>query len=218
GYYWEFPTLVQGRAMVCRGVYLLREAPGAAGVEIQSVLARELAVRGLDLAKCKKKRYAERGFDRRAALARPGVLLVGEAAGIDPVTGEGIAQAIQYGAVAGSYVARKWRERDFRFSDWHAEIRRTMIGRDLLTRSLGVNLFYGETRPAIERFLLDTPDFIRVGMQHFAGQPWSKAALARSAWSAFRHTTRWAVRGGALESAERRSGGDSLLGGVSPGV
>jgi flavin-dependent dehydrogenase len=217
GYYWEFPTLVDGREMMCRGVYLLRDVPGAAGVEIQDVLAAELAARGLDLSRCKKKRFAERGFDTRAALARPGVLLVGEAAGIDPVTGEGIAQAIQYGAVAGRYIARKWRARDFEFADWRAEVRGSMLGRDLLTRTLGLPIFYSDKRPTIERFLLDTPDFVRVGMQHFAGQPWSKRALARAAWSAARHTARWALRGNAGLSVAN-SEKESLLGGVSRGV
>jgi flavin-dependent dehydrogenase len=217
GYYWEFPTLVDGREMMCRGVYLLRHGPAAAGIEIQEVLAAELAARGLDLSRYKKKRFAERGFDTHAALARPGVLLVGEAAGIDPVTGEGIAQAIQYGAVAGGYVARQWRARDLRFADWRATVRGSMLGRDLLTRSLGVPIFYSDKRAAIERFLLDTPDFIRVGMQHFAGQPWSKRALARAAWNAARHTARWALHGDAARSTPE-SATESLLGGVSRGV
>lgn len=193
GYYWDFPTTVAGRSFVCRGVYMLKTGVREPAVEIQSVLERKLASIGIELSKCKKKRYAERGFDAPSPLARPGVLLVGEASGIDPVTGEGIAQAIQYGAVAGGYVARKFDERDLRFDDWRKAVAHSMIGRDLLTRSLGVPLFYGRARPAIERFLLETPDFIEVGMQHFAGQPWSKSAVARSAVSALRHTASWAL-------------------------
>jgi flavin-dependent dehydrogenase len=193
GYYWDFPTTVAGRSLVCRGVYMLKSGTSEATVEIQSVLERKLGGIGIELANCKKKRYAERGFDLASPLARPAALLVGEASGIDPVTGEGIAQAIQYGAVAGAYVARKLREGDVSFSDWRKEIANTMIGRDLFTRSLGTPLFYGSARPAIERFLLETPDFIRVGMQHFAGQRWSKSAVARSALSALRHTAGWAL-------------------------
>ncbi len=103
------------------------------------------------------------------------LLLIGEAAGIDPVTGEGIAQAIQYGAVGGRYLARKWAERNFGFADWGDEVRSTMVGRDLYTRTLGVPLFYGDPRPQVEKFLLSSPDFIRIGLQHFAGKRWSRA-------------------------------------------
>lgn len=187
GYYWDFPTLVDGREMVVRGVYLLRRADTPAAIEIKDVLAVELERRGLDLGKLKQKRFAELAFDLSVPVSRPGVLLVGEAAGIDPVTGEGIAQALQYGAVAASYLVRKFAERDTSFEDWPREIQRTMIGRDLITRTLGVPLFYGRARPRVERFLLDTPDFIRIGAQHFGGKRWSKPALARAAWAGFRH-------------------------------
>jgi flavin-dependent dehydrogenase len=190
GYYWDFPTIVDGEPMVCRGVYYLaRGAPGPR-VEIRNVLAEELRARGLDLARFRKKRYAERGFHRPAPMARRRVLLVGEAAGIDPVTGEGIAQAIQYGAVAGAYVARKLAESDVAFDDWGPHVRSTMVGRDLLVREAVFELFYGRRRPNVERFLLDCPDFIRVGLQHFSGKPWSRAAVARGAFGALKATTR----------------------------
>jgi len=189
GYYWDFPTLVDGRPLVCRGIYALRDQAAPVG-EIQELLEAQLAARGLDLRGYRKKRYAERGFERHEAYARPHVLLAGEAAGIDPVTGEGIAQAVQYGAVAGRYLANKLRERDLRFDDWRAEIRSTMVGRDLYVRTLGLPLFYGSRRPAIERFLLDTPDFVRVGLQHFAGTRWSRGALLRAAKNALLYTAR----------------------------
>jgi flavin-dependent dehydrogenase len=119
------------------------------------------------------------------------VLLVGEAAGIDAVTGEGIAQAIQYGAVAGRYLARKLDEGDLSFQDWSDEVAHTMIGHDLVTRTLAVPLFYGRRRPLVEELLHAAPDVIRVGMQHFAGKRWSRAAMARAAWGMLRQAPRW---------------------------
>jgi len=191
GYYWDFPTLVDGKEMVCRGVYLLKTGANDPRVEIQDILSEQLQARGLSLSSFRKKRYAERGFEPHRPVSRPHVLLVGEAAGIDPVTGEGIAQAIQYGAIAGRYLARRQREQNFSFTDWPRQVRRTMIGRDLVVREKGVSLFYGEARPAIERFLLDSPDFIRIGLQHFAGKRWSRRAIARAGWGALRYTARF---------------------------
>lgn len=193
GYYWDFPTVVGGRELVCRGVYLLRTTNGPPALEIQDVLAEELAARGMDLGRCRKKRYAELAFDPHAPLSRPGVLLVGEAAGIDPVTGEGIAQAIQYGATAGSYLVRKLAENDLAFEDWPAAVRGSSVGRDLLVRTLGVGLFYGRPRPNVERFLLDHPEFIRVGAQHFGGKRWSRAALGRAALAVMQHAVGYAL-------------------------
>ncbi len=190
GYYWDFPTLVEGRPMTCRGVYFLRSAT-APGVDVQALLEDELSSRGLRLSSYTKKRYAERGFEPHAPVSRHRVVLVGEAAGIDPITGEGIAQALHYGATAGRYLARKLAGADdAALEDWPREIRRNHVGRDLLVRSLGVGLFYGPRRPTIERFLLDTPDFVRVGLQHFAGKRWSRGAIARAAAGAVAHTVR----------------------------
>jgi flavin-dependent dehydrogenase len=188
GYYWDFPTIVDGEPLVCRGVYYL--ARGAAGprAEIRDILAEELRTRGLDLEKFRKKRYAERGFHRAAALAARRALLVGEAAGIDPVTGEGIAQAVQYGAVAGAYLARKIAESEYAFADWASHVRSSMVGRDLMVREAAFGLFYGPRRPNVERFLLECPDFIRLGLQHFSGKPWSGAAVARGTFGALKAT------------------------------
>ena len=191
GYYWDFPTLVDGREMVVRGVYILRPTDGPAVIEIQSVLQLELERRGIDLAKLKKKRYAELAFDPHVPVSRPHVLLVGEAAGIDPVTGEGIAQAIYYGAAAAKYLAEKLAVRDFGFEDWPSTIRRSSIGRDLIVRTLGVGLFYGPPRANVEAFLHASPEFIRVGCQHFGGKPWSTAGLFRSSGRALLHTARY---------------------------
>lgn len=191
GYYWDFPTLVEGREKVVRGVYLLRSSSAPAAVEIQSLLARELEARGIDLGALKKKRYAELAFDPHVPVSRPHALLVGEAAGIDPVTGEGIAQAIFYGACAAKYLVDKLGERAFAFEDFPGAIRRSAIGRDLWVRTLGVPLFYGAPRANVEAFLLDAPEFIRVGAQHFGGKPWSKRALARAFARGAVHTARY---------------------------
>lgn len=210
GYYWEFPTLVDGRALVCRGVYGLNFGPPERRVEIQGVLASELEKRGLDLAHCRKKRFAEHGFDWHEPVARPRALLVGEAAGIDPLTGEGIAQAVQYGATAGRYLARRLESGELAFADWAKTVRSSKVGRDLLARTAGTALFYGAPRPALERYVLDTPEFVRVGLQHFAGKSWSRAALVRAGWRALASTASWFVSGrtsgrGAACFQERRA-------------
>jgi flavin-dependent dehydrogenase len=176
GYYWDFPTVVDGRSLVSRGVYYLKTQDPKQPLEIETVLAAELSRRGLDPSRYPRKRYAERGFHVRGAVARGRILLVGEAAGIDPVTGEGIAQAIQYGAAAGSYLSRKLSDRDVEFGDWSRAIRNASIGRDLGVRAAAVNLAYGRHRPMVERFVVETPELLEIGLAHFAGRRYPKRA------------------------------------------
>lgn len=182
GYTWDFPTVVGGRQMVCRGVYALKPGGPDAAPDIDTVLGEDLARRGLDARSYRKKRYAERGFQPGAPLSVRRALLVGEAAGIDPVTGEGIAQAIQYGAVAGEYLARKIPARDLFFDDWPRAVQGTHVGRDLLIRSTLVDVAYGRFRSPVERFVLETPEFLSSGLCYFGGKPWSKMDLARTAF------------------------------------
>jgi flavin-dependent dehydrogenase len=178
GYAWDFPTEVNGRPLVCRGVYAIHNLGGRAP---RAHVERYLASRGLDLASYRLKQFAERGFEPGAAIARPRVLLVGEAAGIDIATGEGIAQALEYGALAGSYLARALARDDLGFASWRRHVDRHHVGWQLRIRHACYRAFYGERRDAIERVLPRIAQLVRVGVQDFAGKPLSKLALVRGA-------------------------------------
>ena len=167
GYAWDFPTVVDDRPLVCRGVYVL----GIAADQPRSRLADYLAARGLDIASYRVKQFAERGFEPGAEIARPRILLVGEAAGIDIATGEGIGQAIEYGAVAGGYLARALADDDLGFRDWRRTIDRHHLGLQLRIRHAAHRAFYGRGRATLERMLPRLTELARAGLQDFAGVP-----------------------------------------------
>jgi len=177
GYAWDFPTLVAGQPLVCRGVYVL----GVAADHPRTRLATYLADRGLDLARYRLKQFAERGFEPGAPIARPRVLLAGEAAGIDIATGEGIGQAIEYGAVAGPYLARALADDQLAFTDWRWTIDRHHLGLQLRIRHAAHRLFYGPRRPTLERMLPRLSAVFSVGVQDFAGVPMSGLDMLRGA-------------------------------------
>jgi flavin-dependent dehydrogenase len=190
GYAWDFPTVVGGEPLMCRGIYHLI-APGkrASDEDITARLAVRMAAMGLDLGACKKKRYAERGFDPHEATSWPHVLLVGEAAGIDPITGEGIAQAILYGEAVGPYLAGCLERGDLSFTDWPRHLRSRLLGVDYLTRTFICERFFGPARDVYEEWFRDTPDMLPMGLDFFAGRPTRPAqalrvglGVARKAW------------------------------------
>lgn len=204
GYAWDFPTLLAGQPLVCRGVYLLRApvggaapsggvgAPGEAGGAVEAGggspapgvrdwLAAYLAGRGLTLGRYRLKQFAERGFEPGAEIARPRVLLVGEAAGIDIATGEGIGQAIEYGAVAGPYLARALARDDLGFAGWRRAVERHHLGWQLGIRHGCYRAFYGRRRPTIERMMPRLTALFQLGVQDFAGAPMSRLAMIRGA-------------------------------------
>jgi flavin-dependent dehydrogenase len=183
GYAWDFPTLVGGRALVCRGVYRLTIDGMRAADErdLGAILADRLRAQGLDPARSKNKRYAERGYEPAARVARGSLMLVGEAAGIDPVTGEGIAQAIEYGVLAGRFLAERLQASGaFRtLAYWNDEVARSRLARDLRIRCFFAKLFYGPARGRVERWFTETSDAVHVGCQHFAGQDYDYGKLVR---------------------------------------
>ena len=117
-------------------------------------------------------------------------MLVGEAAGIDPLTGEGIAQAIAYGAFAGPYLAEKLSGRDLTFADFAGRLTRSQVGVELGIKTRILPWFFGKSRPLIERFLLAAPDFTTLGLKHFAGRRLPRKKIARTALSAAWHVAR----------------------------
>ncbi|HET7501481.1 MAG TPA: FAD-dependent oxidoreductase [Kofleriaceae bacterium] len=173
GYAWDFPTLVDGRPLVCRGVYAL----GIAADHPRARLAAYLAERGVPPGRFKQ--FAERGFEPGAPLSRPRVLLVGEAAGIDIATGEGIGQAIEYGAVAGRYLARALADDQLGFADWRRTVDLHHLGLQLRLRHAAYRAFYGRGRARLERMLPRIPALLRAGIQDFAGAPVSGLGVVR---------------------------------------
>ncbi len=178
GYTWDFPTQVDGVPLVCRGAYVIRNlGPDDARARI----AAYLTARGLDPKRYRHKQFAERGFEPGAEISAPRVLLVGEAAGIDIATGEGIGQAIEYGAVAGPYLARAFAADRLRFSDWQSTVHGHHLGRQLRIRHACYRWFFGPKRPTVERVMPTLPALFQVAIQDFAGVPMSKLALLRGA-------------------------------------
>jgi flavin-dependent dehydrogenase len=183
GYAWDFPTVVGGQELVCRGIYHLRTGRegSTSGPDLGRLLAERLAAIGVDPARLKNKRYSERGFEPMSCLGRGRRMLVGEAAGIDPTTGEGIAQAIEFGVLAGRFLARALARpgEGARIADaWERAVAASRLARDLRLRCRLMDLFYGPGRADVERFLAESPDALFVGGQHFGAQPYDRLRLA----------------------------------------
>jgi menaquinone-9 beta-reductase len=190
GYFWDFPTRLDGADLVCRGIYHLREGGPASGgeerdVDLRAKLGARLGALGLDIDRCKNKRFAERGLSLDEALHEGPLLLAGEAAGIDPVTGEGIAQAIEYGSLAGDFLAAVL-EGNRALEDWTSVVRRSRLGIDLRIRRRIVHTFFGPSRLAVHRLLATSPAAVRAGCKHFGAIQQDSRDLAELGWGTAR--------------------------------
>ncbi len=194
GYAWDFPTIVHGKPLICRGMYEL-SGPTLGGGATPRGLAERFAARlqtqGLRIADYKQKRFAERGFDRHEPTSVPRILLVGEAAGIDPITGEGIAQAVEYAQATAAYLAPRLDRNELHFTDFRAHITRSRIGYDLGIRTRIVDHCFGRKRPAMERFLLGTPSLLDAALKAWGGIPVPWTTKARLGAASASLALRW---------------------------
>lgn len=166
GYAWDFPTIVDGAPMICRGIYVL---PAIGRENLKARLRTYLATRGLDINRYRLKPFGERGFERGEPVSRPGMILVGEAAGIDIATGEGIAQALQFGALAAGYLERAFHRGRYDFADWGRVVERSGLGAGLFARTVAYRAFYFHRAWSVD-FFRRNPGILGLYAAEFAGR------------------------------------------------
>lgn len=122
GYYWDFPSLVGGRPMMNRGVFDSRIGGRGPGRPLKEVLAAAMERRGRELDAGDLAGHPLLWFDRTARVSGPRVLLAGDAAGADPLFGEGISFALAHGRVAAAALVDAFAGEDFGFEGYRARL------------------------------------------------------------------------------------------------
>jgi flavin-dependent dehydrogenase len=143
GYVWIFPV-PGGRLNVG-----LMHAPTRAlsGAALTAMLARHLRRFGVALEPDEPslRGWPAWGYEPDAPVAGPHLLLVGDAAGIDALTGEGIAVGMEQAAVAADSIVDALDRGDFRLRKYRRALRRATVGRELAIDRWLARLLYGES-------------------------------------------------------------------------
>lgn len=128
GYVWAFP-LTDGCVNVGVMHYpsLLRD-----GAQLLGVLRAAAARYGVDMPRRGARGWPAWGYDPDATVAGPRLLAVGDAAGIDSLTGEGIAVAMEQAQLGGDAIARALAAGDFAFRGYAKAVRDAVVGRELM--------------------------------------------------------------------------------------
>jgi flavin-dependent dehydrogenase len=153
GYYWDFPSYVNGEPVMNRGVFDSRARPERPKADLKETIEVSLAERDRKLEDYKLKGHPIRWFDSNGKFAMPRVILVGDAAGVDPLFGEGISFALGYGKPAAGAIDDAFARQDFSFSSY-----RQRVLDDRLLSQLPIR-----TRLARMAYLLKYPRLVRLG-------------------------------------------------------
>ncbi len=122
GYYWDFPSLIQGRPVMNRGIFDSRTRADRPRANLKQLLRAAMAERQRNLADYPLKGHPIHWFSRSNRFAGPRIILVGDAAGVDPMVGEGISFALGYGPVAAGAINDAFARGDFSFAGYRRRI------------------------------------------------------------------------------------------------
>ncbi len=134
GYTWDFPSLVDGQPQYNRGIYDARTAPWRPKARLPDLLAESLSVWGDDPGSAQLQGHPIHTFSPSNRFAAARLLLVGDAAGADPLFGEGIAPALGYGKVAAQVLQDGFHRGDLSFRGYRRRLLTSPLGRYLLLR------------------------------------------------------------------------------------
>lgn len=145
GYAWSFPCLIAGEPHLNVGIYDQRPCGDGRAVPIRFMreqLDKSFPRLELDPSLAFKA-FPIRWFDAAASFARGRVMLAGDAAGVDPLMGEGISCAFEHGKHAASAAARLLSGDAGAPTRYNAELHQGIIGRKLSRLEGAARRFYG---------------------------------------------------------------------------
>jgi len=150
GYVWDFPTQVKGQPARCWGVYDSNIRSDRSRPPLKTALAEEMARHGFRFEDYELKGYPIRWFHPRSTFAIPRVILVGDAAGVDSLFGEGISFALGYGSLAAQVLRDAFSKHDFKFRDYKQRIILSPMGFALTVRTFITYILYNLHNPALQ--------------------------------------------------------------------
>lgn len=141
GYTWDFPCLVAGRPTLNVGGFDSRRNDGSRA-PLKELVTERLAARGVDPTRVRLQGHPERWYAPSGTYAAPNVVLAGDAAGIEPLLGEGIAYALEYGPVTAAAIVDALRTGDLSFADYGDRLRASRLGSALNRNQRAAWVFY----------------------------------------------------------------------------
>jgi len=150
GYSWSFPCLIGGEPHLNVGIYdqRPREFAGKCGEQsrmIAELVAAfpELPLDGLKRRATRWHSFPIRWFDAADSYARGRVILAGDAAGVDPLMGEGISCAFEHGKLAANAIGKFLDGGGAALSAYDRALHEGAVGKKLGKLVFAARHFYG---------------------------------------------------------------------------
>ncbi len=144
-----------------RGIFDSRVRPERPRIQLKKAFQHMLAKYGQSIEDHQLRGFPIQHFDSKGMFATPHILFVGDAAGVDPLFGEGISFALAYGQVAAREIVHAFASQDFTCSGYKKRILAHPILRQLRPRTNTAHVVYSLPRiPWLEGKIWDMTPWI----------------------------------------------------------
>jgi len=143
GYAWSFPCIVDGRPHLNLGIYDQFTDGRAPGRLMIDELRNAFPQIDIPSDTRRFRSFPIRWFAAGGGFARRRAMLAGDAAGVDPLMGEGISYAFEHGRLAAAAAARFLDGDRAALADYDLALHRGALGRKLGRLGFAARCFYG---------------------------------------------------------------------------
>jgi len=143
GYTWHCPYLQGETPSMNHGIGHFRFYPERPRPNMKQIFSRELKARQINSGSESWSSHPIRWYSDAVPISQPHLLLVGDAAGIEPAFGGGIHMALSYGEIAADSLIRAFRNTDFSFRDYQQALMAHFMGRHIQDCTRLASALYG---------------------------------------------------------------------------
>ncbi len=170
GYVWDFPSKVKGEPRMNRGACDFRVYGDRPVAPMKEMFRAYLSRKNIKLDEFTLMGNPSRWYDPDAKLSAPKVLLAGDAAGIEPLGGDGISAALGYGEIVAEELAQAKESGDWRFEGYERRLAESEFGKYLAARLKRARVFYRTRHPlAMRAFWVVLGWQLRLGVRRAEG-------------------------------------------------
>lgn len=150
GYIWHFPCLQDSKPFMNHGIGDFRIIKKSPKADMKNIFFRDLEKRNIKPNTKKLLGYPIRWFSKGDTVSQKNIILIGDAAGIDPALGGGIHLALSYGELAANVIHNAYHTNDFSFKNYEEDINSHLIGKFINKCTRLASDMYGQKLNPIE--------------------------------------------------------------------
>ena len=150
GYIWHFPCKINNQPFMNHGICDIHMNPNKKRADTKKIFKQELKKRKIDCKPTDWKGHPVPWYDSYTKLSEENIILVGDAAGIEPLIGGGIHLSLLYGDAAANTILNAYNTNDYSFENYEDKIKSHFVGKYIKKFTYVANEIYNNDLNALD--------------------------------------------------------------------